>query len=66
MTAAGTEPRTLPATAGEPSFTRAIAHINSVISENVTPRMLATETSLATARALNDLAGSFLAAQPAH
>jgi predicted dehydrogenase len=64
VTADGAEPRTLPASTGEPSFTRAIAHINAVISENVTPRMLATETSLATARALNDLAGSFLATEP--
>ena len=64
VTAVGAEPAALPASAGEPSFTRAIAHINAVISQNATPRMLATETSLATARALNDLAGSFLAAQP--
>ncbi len=62
--AAGAEPRTFAATTGEPSFTSAIAHINAVISENVTPRMLATDTSLAMARALNDLAGSFLTAQP--
>jgi predicted dehydrogenase len=64
VTPAGAEPRAFPATSGEPSFTQAIAHINAVISENAKPRMLAAETSLATARALNDLAGSFLAAQP--
>jgi predicted dehydrogenase len=64
VTAPGAEPRTFAATAGEPSFTSAIAHINAVISENATPRMLAIETSLATAGALTDLAESFLTAQP--
>jgi predicted dehydrogenase len=64
VTPAGAEPRAFPATSGEPSFAQAIAHINAVISENAKPRMLAAETSLATARALNDLARSFLAAQP--
>jgi predicted dehydrogenase len=64
VTATGAEPRTLAGTAGEPSFTSAIAHINAVISENATPRMLARDTSLAMARALNDLAESFLTAQP--
>jgi predicted dehydrogenase len=62
VTAAGAEPRVFPATSGEPSFTRAIAHMNAVISENAAPRMLATETSLVTARALSDLAASFTAA----
>jgi predicted dehydrogenase len=61
---AGAEPRTFPATAGEPSLTPAIAHINAVISENVTPLRLATQTSLVTARALDDLAASFSAAAP--
>jgi predicted dehydrogenase len=64
VTAAGCEPRTFPATGGDLSFAPAIRHINAAISENVTPVMLATETSLATARALNDLAGSFMTAQP--
>jgi len=56
---AGAEPRTLTAEADEPSFTPAIRHINAVIMGADEPRMLALDTSLATARALNDLAQSF-------
>jgi predicted dehydrogenase len=56
---AGAEPRTLPAGADEPSFTAAIRHINAVLRGEEEPRMLAIDTSLATARALNDLAQSF-------
>jgi predicted dehydrogenase len=56
---AGAEPRTLPAGADEPSFTPAIRHINAVIMGAEEPRMLALDTSLAMARALNDLARSF-------
>ncbi len=56
---AGAEPRTLTAEAAEPSFTPAIRHINAVIMGAEEPRMLALDTSLATARALNDLAQSF-------
>jgi predicted dehydrogenase len=56
---AGAEPRTLTAEADEPSFTPAIRHINAVIMGAEEPRMLALDTSLATARALNDLAQSF-------
>jgi len=44
------------ATAAEPSFTAAIRHIDAVIAETEQPRLLAVETSLATARALHDLA----------
>ena len=42
--------------AGEPSFTPAIRHINAVLAGEQEPRLLATQTSLATARALHDLA----------
>ena len=56
---AGVEPRTVSAGADEPSFTAAIRHINAVIRGEEEPRMLALETSLATAKALNDLAQSF-------
>ena len=44
------------AAAAEPSFTAAIRHIDAVIAETEQPRLLAVETSLATARALHDLA----------
>ncbi len=59
VAAAGADPRTVSAGAGEPSFTAAIRHINGVIRGEEEPRMLALETSLATARGLNDLAESF-------
>ncbi len=56
---AGEESRTLSAGADEPSFTAAIRHVNAVLRGEEEPRMLAVDTSLATARALNDLAQSF-------
>jgi predicted dehydrogenase len=62
---ADAEPRTLTAGADEPSFTAAIRHIDAVISGEEEPRLLAVDTSLAMARALDDLARSFAAAQPA-
>lgn len=54
-------PRSVPADLGEPSFTAAIRHINAVLSGEEEPRMLATGTSLDTARALHDLSQSFTA-----
>jgi predicted dehydrogenase len=62
---AGADPRTLPADAGEPSFTAAIRHISAVVRGEEEPRMLALDTSLPLAQALDDLARSFAAAQPA-
>jgi predicted dehydrogenase len=55
----GAEPRSYAAPASEPSFTAAIRHINAVLSGEEPPRMLAVDTSLATAAALSDLARSF-------
>ncbi|HYZ54720.1 MAG TPA: Gfo/Idh/MocA family oxidoreductase [Streptosporangiaceae bacterium] len=49
-----TETRTA-ATAGEPSFTAAIRHIQDVLRGETAPRMLAIDTALPTARALHDL-----------
>ncbi len=43
----------------DPSFTPALRHINAVLAGTEQPRLLALETSLATARALHDLAASF-------
>jgi predicted dehydrogenase len=56
---AGEQPRTLSAGADEPPFTAAIRHINAVIRGAEEPRMLAVDTSLPTAKALNDLRQSF-------
>jgi predicted dehydrogenase len=56
---AGEEPRTLPAGADEPSFTAAIRHIDTVIRGEEEPRLLAVDTSLPMATALDDLAQSF-------
>ena len=42
--------------ASEPSFTGALRHINAVLAGAEQPRLLAVDTSLATARALHDLA----------
>jgi predicted dehydrogenase len=53
---AGGEETHWQAAAAEPSFTAAIRHIDAVIAETEQPRLLAVETSLATARALHDLA----------
>jgi predicted dehydrogenase len=47
-----------PLTVDEPAFTSAIRHINAAISGSEPPRLLALETSAATARALADLAAS--------
>jgi len=55
------EPASHPATAGEPSFTAAIRHINAVLTGEEEPRLLAVDTALPTAQALHDLAGSFTA-----
>jgi predicted dehydrogenase len=55
--AAGAEPRTVQAP-DVPSFSPAIAHIQRVLAGDEQPRMLATENSLATARALHDLAAA--------
>ncbi len=43
----------------DPSFTPALRHINAALAGTEQPRLLALETSLATARALHDLAASF-------
>jgi predicted dehydrogenase len=53
------EPVSHPATAGEASFTAAVAHINAVLTGQQAPRLLAVDTALPTARALHDLAESF-------
>jgi predicted dehydrogenase len=54
-------PGRVAAASGEPSFTAAIRHINAVLCGDAEPRMLATDTSLDTARALHDLSQSFAA-----
>lgn len=54
--AAGADPVTVQAAPEEASFTRAIRHINAVISGEEPPRLLAVDTALDTARALHDLA----------
>jgi predicted dehydrogenase len=56
---AGAEPRTLSAGADEPSFTAAVRHIDAVIRGTEEPRLLAVDTSLPMAKALDDLAQSF-------
>jgi hypothetical protein len=53
---AGGEAVTFPATVIEPAFTAALRHVNAAIAGDEEPRLLAVETSLATARALHDLA----------
>jgi predicted dehydrogenase len=58
----GADDRTFSARAEERSFTAAIRHIQAAIKGNEEPRQLAVETSLPTARALADLAESFLRA----
>jgi hypothetical protein len=42
----------------EPAFTAALRHINAAIAGQEQPRLLAVDTSLATARALHDLASA--------
>jgi predicted dehydrogenase len=54
----GGEAVTFTATAVEPAFTAALRHVNGVIAGEEEPRLLAVETSLATARALHDLAAA--------
>jgi predicted dehydrogenase len=54
-----TKTQTTAAPGGERSFTAAIRHINAVLRAEEAPRLLAIETSLATALALHDLADSF-------
>ncbi len=50
------EPVRFPRDTDEPSFTAAVRHINAVVAGEAKPRYLAVQTSLATARALHDLA----------
>lgn len=54
---AGSRPQVQTMNADEPSFTAAIRHIQAVVRGEQEPRMLAVQTSLATAQALHDLAG---------
>ena len=63
FTASG-EVTELPGTVDEPAFTAALRHISAAIRGEEPPRLLALQTSLATARALSDLAGSAAAANP--
>ncbi len=56
--AAGRQTRFAANPAGEPSFTAAIRHISAAVSGAERPRLLAVDVSLATARALHDLAAS--------
>jgi len=52
----GADPHRWTAPASEPAFTAALRHISAAVTAAEPPRLLATETSLATARALHDLA----------
>jgi predicted dehydrogenase len=54
----GGETVRFPATVVEPAFTAALRHISATIAGEEEPRLLAVETSLATARALHDLAAA--------
>jgi predicted dehydrogenase len=54
----GREPVSWTAPASEPAFTAALRHISAAVAGAEPPRLLATETSLATARALHDLAAA--------
>jgi predicted dehydrogenase len=58
LDAAGAEAGTWTASGDEPSFTAAIRHIQAVLRGEQAPRMLAVQTSLATAKALHDLAAA--------
>ena len=51
----GGEPVSFPTTVDEPAFTAALRHIDAAITGEEEPRLLAVETSLTTARALNAL-----------
>ncbi len=61
----GRETQSHAAAGDEPSFTAAIRHIHAVLGGAEAPRQLATEVSLASARALHDLHES-MAADAAH
>jgi predicted dehydrogenase len=50
------EPAVWTPAASEPSFSAALRHVNAVLAGAEQPRLLAIDTSLATARALHDLA----------
>ena len=54
----GVEPVSWTAPVSEPAFTAALRHISAAVTGAEPPRLLATETSLATARALHDLAAA--------
>ncbi len=54
----GGEPVTWAAAASEPAFTAALRHISAAVAGSEPPRLLATQTSLATARGLHDLAAA--------
>jgi len=54
----GGEVVTFPATVDEPAFTAALRHVSAAIAGEEEPRLLAVDTSLATARALHDLAAA--------
>ncbi len=54
----GAEPEAWTLTGDEPSFTAAVRHIQGVLRGEQEPRLLAVQTSLATARALHDLAAT--------
>lgn len=56
----GAERRAWTIKTDEPSFTAAVRHIQAVVLGEQEPRLLAVQTSLATARALHDLARSSL------
>jgi predicted dehydrogenase len=55
------EPAAWAPAASEPSFTAALRHMNAVLAGDEQPRLLAVDTSLATARALHDLAACWQA-----
>ncbi len=57
----GAEPAAWTPEVSEPSFTPALRHINAVLAGAEQPRLLALETSLVTARALDALAASWSA-----
>jgi predicted dehydrogenase len=65
VVAAGAAARSYQAAGHEASFAAAIRHIQSVLRGEQAPRQLATETSLASARALHDLHASMAASRDA-
>jgi predicted dehydrogenase len=54
----GAEPTTWTITGDEPSFTAAVRHVQAALRGEQEPRLLAVQTSQATARALHDLAAA--------